>query len=148
MRKDTTELIICQCVDQTPLRCAGCDGWDWREMPQPIATDEAKRMAERRVQGDSYSTVKGAWPSPPGNSRSGLLRSRTIRVHLKSHAPEGSSGASHTAEAGSPTGERAQASCVTLELKSEKVTATSMGLGALHKHGLRCCSRRPNLAPF
>jgi hypothetical protein len=32
---------------------AGCHAWDRQEMPPPIATDEAKRIAERHGKGDS-----------------------------------------------------------------------------------------------
>ncbi len=85
------------------------------------------------------TTVEGGWPSS-GNARSGLLRSRTIPLHLKSDAPEVPYGATHTVEI--QLVDVLQLCCMILSPKVEKVPATSMGLGSLHKSGLRSRTRR------
>ncbi len=115
-------------------------------MTQPIGANKAKGIAERKSTAKVIApgTAKGAWSSfPRGNSRSGLLRSRTIPLHLKSHAPEVPYGAPHTAEVQLVNVH--QLSYMILSPKVEKVLATSMGLGCLHKSRLRSRPRRPRV---
>ena len=112
-------------------------------MTQPIGANESIRIAERKSTAKVIApgTAKGAWSSfLRGNSRSGLLRSRTIPLHLKSHAPEVPYGAPHTAEVQLVNVH--QLSYMILSPKVEKVLATSMGLGCLHKSRLRSRPRK------
>jgi hypothetical protein len=80
-------------------------------MPHPIGVDEANCIPERKSTAMvmAPATAKGGWTfHPRGYSRSGLPRSRTIPLHLKSHAPEvpygaPTYGAPHTTEVQSVT---------------------------------------------
>ena len=85
--------------------------------------------------------AKRAWSSfPRGNSRSGMLRSRTIPLHFKRHVPEEPFGDWHMAEI-QPVNVH-QLSHMILSPKVEKILATSVGLGSLHTGRLGSRLRR------
>lgn len=109
-------------------------------MTQPIGANEAdvwRRESTAKVM--APGVAKGAWASSPrGNSRSRMLRSRTIPLHVKRHVPEEPFGACHTAEI-QPVNVHHLSHMI---LSPEKILATSMGVGSLNTGRLRSRLRR------
>ena len=115
-------------------------------MPQPIGANEAKCIAERKITAKviAPATAKGEWSSfTRGNTRSVLLRSRTIPQQLKCTIWCSSYRGPHTAEVQLVTVHRL--SYMILSPKVERVLATSTGLGPLRKSRLRSRPRRPRV---